>query len=62
MRGHTVSTADKAKNKAQEAKGHVKEATGKATNDRSLETEGKGDKVAGNLKQAGEKVKDAFKK
>ena len=57
-----VATVDKAKNKAQEAKGHVKEAAGKATNDKSLETEGKGDKVKGNLKQAGEKVKDAFKK
>jgi uncharacterized protein YjbJ (UPF0337 family) len=57
-----VSTVDKAKNKAQEAKGRVKEAGGKATGDESLEAEGKGDKVAGNLKQAGEKVKDAFKK
>ena len=27
-----------------------------------LEAEGKGDKVAGNLKQAGEKLKDAVKK
>jgi len=56
-----MSTVDKAKNKAQEIKGQVKEATGKATNDRSLEAEGKGDQVAGNLKQAGEKVKDAVK-
>jgi uncharacterized protein YjbJ (UPF0337 family) len=61
MRGRTVSTVDKAKNKAQEAKGRVKDAAGKATNDRSLQTEGKGDKVASNLKQAGEKVKDAIK-
>jgi uncharacterized protein YjbJ (UPF0337 family) len=57
-----MSTADKAKNKVQETKGRVKEAAGKATNDRSLEGKGKGDKVAGNLKQAGEKVKDAFRK
>ena len=57
-----MSTVDKAKNKAQEAKGHVKDAAGKATNDRSLQAEGKGDKVASNLKQAGEKVKDAIKK
>jgi uncharacterized protein YjbJ (UPF0337 family) len=57
-----MSTIDKAKNKAQEAKGHVKDATGRATNDKSLEAEGKADKVAGNLKQAGEKVKDALKK
>ncbi len=57
-----MSTVDKAKNKAQEAKGHIKEAAGKATDDPSLEAEGKADKVTGNLKQAGEKVKDAFKK
>ncbi len=57
-----MSTVDKAKNKAQEAKGHVKYAAGKATKDRSLQAEGKGDKASGNLKQAGEKVKDAFKK
>jgi uncharacterized protein YjbJ (UPF0337 family) len=57
-----MSATDKAKDKLQETKGHVKEAAGKATDDRSLEAEGKGDKAAGNLKQAGEKVKDAFKK
>ena len=57
-----MSTVDKAKDKAQAAKGHLKDAAGKATKDRSLQAEGKGDKAAGNLKQAGEKVKDAFKK
>jgi uncharacterized protein YjbJ (UPF0337 family) len=57
-----MSTTDKAKNKVQEAKGHLKEAAGKATDDRSLEGKGKRDQAAGNLKQAGEKVKDAFKK
>ncbi len=57
-----MSAIDKAKNKAQAAKGQVKEAAGKATNDNSLEAEGKGDQVAGNLKQAGEKLKDAVKK
>ena len=57
-----MSTVDKAKNKAQEAKGHLKDAAGKATKDRSLQAEGKGDKAAGNLKQAGEQLKDAFKK
>jgi uncharacterized protein YjbJ (UPF0337 family) len=56
-----MSSLDKAKNKAQEIKGSAKKAVGKATNDRSLEAEGKGDQVAGNLKQAGEKVKDAVK-
>ena len=55
-----MSATDKVKDKLQEVKGHVKEAAGKATNDRSMEAEGKGDKASGNLKQAGEKVKDAF--
>ena len=67
-----MATVDKAKNKAQEAKGHVKEAAGKLTNDKSLETEGKGDKAKGNLKRGSwqkvkdriqeVKVKDAFRK
>jgi uncharacterized protein YjbJ (UPF0337 family) len=57
-----MSATDKAKDKVQAAKGQVKEAAGNVTNDRSLEAEGKGDQVAGNLKQAGEKVKDAFSK
>jgi uncharacterized protein YjbJ (UPF0337 family) len=57
-----MSGIDKAKDKAQTAKGEVKEAAGRATGNRSMEAEGKGDKVVGNLKQAGEKVKDAVKK
>jgi uncharacterized protein YjbJ (UPF0337 family) len=56
-----VSTTDKAKDKLQSAKGKVKEATGRAADDRSMEEKGKADQVAGDLKQAGEKVKDAFK-
>jgi uncharacterized protein YjbJ (UPF0337 family) len=57
-----VSASNKAKDKAQAAKGHVKEAAGKAVGDPVLEAEGKGDKVSGNVKQAGEKLKDAAKK
>ncbi len=57
-----MSSVDKAKNKIQEAKGHLKETAGKATDDDSLQAKGKRDEAAGNLKQAGEKVKDAFKK
>lgn len=55
-----MGAADKARDKAQEVKGEVKDAVGGATNDRSMEAEGKADKVAGNLKQAGENVKDAL--
>jgi uncharacterized protein YjbJ (UPF0337 family) len=61
-REETMSFLDKIKNKAQVAKGQVKEQTGKTKGDSSLEGEGKLDQVAGNLKQAGEKVKDAFEK
>jgi uncharacterized protein YjbJ (UPF0337 family) len=61
-KGNVMSTVDKAKNKIQEAKGHLKESAGKATDDRSLQAKGKRDQSAGNLKQAGEKVKDAVKK
>jgi uncharacterized protein YjbJ (UPF0337 family) len=57
-----VSTADKARDKTQAAKGKVKKGTGKAIDDPVLEGEGKADEVKGNLKQAGEKVKDAVKK
>jgi uncharacterized protein YjbJ (UPF0337 family) len=52
---------DKAKNKAQETKGKAKEQAGKASGDEDLEAEGQADQVKGNLKNAGEKVKDAFK-
>jgi len=57
-----MSVVDKIKNKAQSTKGQIKKETGKATNNRSLEAEGKVDQVSGNLKQAGEKIKDAAKK
>jgi uncharacterized protein YjbJ (UPF0337 family) len=52
---------DKADNKAEELGGKVKEGVGKATDDERLEAEGKADQTSANLKQAGEKVKDAFK-
>ena len=56
-----MSTEDKISNKTQEIKGKVKEGVGDATDNRSLENEGRADQTKGNLKQAGEKVKDAFK-
>jgi uncharacterized protein YjbJ (UPF0337 family) len=56
-----VSTEDKAKNKAQELKGKVKQGVGEATDDPQLEREGRADETKGNLKQAGEKIKDAVK-
>ena len=53
---------DKLRNKKDEATGAAKEHVGKATGDEELEREGKTDQGVSNLKQAGEKVKDAFKK
>ena len=53
---------DKIENATDDLKGKAKEATGKATDDESLEAEGKGDQAVSDLKQAGEKVKDAFKR
>ncbi len=62
MRKETVvSFADKARVKAQELRGRIKRNTGEVTGDRRLEAEGRTDEVMGNLKQAGEKVKDAFR-
>ncbi len=51
---------DKAKDKAQSAKGDAKEKYGDATDNEEMQAEGKKDQVAGDLKGAGEKVKDAF--
>jgi uncharacterized protein YjbJ (UPF0337 family) len=52
---------NRARNKAQELKGQVKEATGRATGDPGLEAEGRSDQTKANLKQAAEKVKNAFR-
>jgi uncharacterized protein YjbJ (UPF0337 family) len=51
---------DKMANKAEEMQGKAKEAWGDATDDPGMEAEGKMDQGKANLKQAGEKVKDAF--
>jgi len=53
---------DKIDNKREELAGKAKEGIAKATDDQELEDRGKADQVKGNLKQAGEKVKDAFGK
>ena len=60
-KGHVMSATDKAKNKVDELAGKAKEKLGEATGDRDKKNEGKGQQVESNLKDAGEKVKDAFK-
>lgn len=56
-----MGLTDKAKNATQKAVGDAKETVGKKTDDDYLAAEGRKDHVAGDLKNAGEKVKDAFK-
>jgi uncharacterized protein YjbJ (UPF0337 family) len=52
---------DKISNKAEELRGEAKEGVGKATDDQELEAQGKLDQSKANVKQAGEKIKDAFR-
>lgn len=56
-----MGIGDKMKNAAESAKGKVKEKTGDATDNEDLQAEGQAEKSVADLKQAGEKAKDAFK-
>ena len=53
---------DKIGNAAQKLGGQGKEAAGDATGDQDLKAEGQTDQAKGDLKQAGEKIKDVFTK
>jgi uncharacterized protein YjbJ (UPF0337 family) len=53
---------DKVSNKIDDVAGKAKEAVGRATGDDDTRVEGKLDQAKSSLKDAGEKVKDAFKK
>jgi uncharacterized protein YjbJ (UPF0337 family) len=57
-----MGTDDKVRNKAQELGGKAKERLGEATDDERLEAEGRTDQTEADVKQAGEKVKDAFRR
>ena len=56
-----MGLGDKISNAAQDATGKVKEGLGDATDNERLEAEGQADQAGASVKQAGEKVKDAFK-
>jgi uncharacterized protein YjbJ (UPF0337 family) len=56
-----MSALDKAKNAVEDVTGKAKEALGKVTGDKDTQAEGKADQATADLKNAGEKVKDAFK-
>jgi uncharacterized protein YjbJ (UPF0337 family) len=57
-----MSAEDKLKNKIEDLGGRAKEAIGKVTGDHDTKNEGRGDQAKSSLKDAGENVKDAFKK
>jgi len=57
-----MGAEDKARNKVQNLGGKAKEAAGRLTGDRETEDRGRADQAKSNLKDAGEKIKDAFKK
>lgn len=53
---------DKMANKGESALGKAKEKLGDATDNERLQKEGRADQSKSDLKQAGEKAKDAFKR
>jgi uncharacterized protein YjbJ (UPF0337 family) len=57
-----MGAENKAANKVTEVKGKIKKKAGEATGNADLEAEGRAEESKGDLKQAGEKAKDAFKK
>jgi uncharacterized protein YjbJ (UPF0337 family) len=56
-----MSDRNKAEAKTEQAKGKIKETAGRAVGNEELEAEGRGDQAEGDLRQAGEKAKDAVK-
>ena len=56
-----MGVEDKASNKIEDIGGKAKEGLGKVTGDKDTENEGKVDQAKASLKDAGEKIKDAFK-
>ncbi len=56
-----MSGSDKMDNAAERVGGKAKETYGDATDNERLENEGRADQSKADVKDAGEKVKDAFK-
>ncbi|MFF1651232.1 CsbD family protein [Streptomyces sp. NPDC058240] len=56
-----MSISKKIAHKAEAVKGGAKKSVGRATGSPRLRAEGRGDQIKGNIKQAGAKIKDAFK-
>lgn len=56
-----MTPSDKARNKVEKIKGKAKEVVGRASRNTRLEAEGRGAQRRADLKDAGEKVKDALR-
>jgi uncharacterized protein YjbJ (UPF0337 family) len=56
-----MNLAKKSAHTGETFKGRVKKVFGRLIGNRRLEAEGRGDQAKGDVKQAGENVKDAFK-
>lgn len=57
-----MGTDDKVKHGTEKGLGKAKEKLGSSTDDRTLEAEGRKDQSKADMKQAAEKVKDAFRR
>jgi uncharacterized protein YjbJ (UPF0337 family) len=57
-----MGSDEKMDHKLEEFGGKAKEQVGRATGDEELEAQGDRDQTKSNLKQAGDKVKDAFRR
>jgi uncharacterized protein YjbJ (UPF0337 family) len=57
-----MSIFRKIAHKAESVKGGAKKSAGRATGSRRLRAEGRGDQARGKTKQAGAKIKDAFRR
>ena len=54
-----MSAEDKMRNAGEKVSGEIKKVAGKVTGDERLEAEGERESAMGDLKQSGEKLKDA---
>jgi uncharacterized protein YjbJ (UPF0337 family) len=59
--GNRDGLGTRSRTPAEEAAGKVREATRRATDNRSLAAEGKADQASANIKQASEKARDAVR-
>jgi uncharacterized protein YjbJ (UPF0337 family) len=57
-----MTNSDKAKNKIEELEGRARQVAGAASGDSSQQRQGRVEEAKANMKQAGEKVKDAIRR